>query len=127
MKIHNLPSLSHLLTKQPKGKEPLVNYFQSHVITFEEYHAILKKKTMEKVDVNEARETKKKQKKDGRLRKVVNTPTQGEQATLLDVKRQVKATFDAQWSPIASTIKSKQPCERLKGSPKPPLMHNGPM
>jgi hypothetical protein len=42
---------------------------------------------MEKVDVNEARETKKKQKKDGRLRKVVNTPTQGEQATLLDVKR----------------------------------------
>ncbi len=56
MKNHNLLSLPHLPTKWPKGEEPLVKYFQSHVITFEEYHATLKKEEMD------------------RLRKVANTP-----------------------------------------------------
>ncbi len=82
----------------------LVDYFQSHVVTSEEYCAILKKKAMDKVAINEARKAKRKQKKNGRLKKAANTPTLEEQATLRDVKRQAKATFDAQWSPIASTI-----------------------
>jgi len=38
------------------------------------------------------------------LKKAANTPTLEEQAALRDVKRQTKATFDAQWSPIANTI-----------------------
>ncbi len=59
---------------------------------------------MDKVVVNEVRVAKRKQKKDGRLKKVANTPTLEEQATLQDVKKQVKATFDAQWAPMASTI-----------------------
>ncbi len=82
LKIHNLPSLPHLPTKQTKGKEPLVDYSQSHVITFEEYFAILKKKTMDKVVVDEAIKTKRKQKKDDRLKKVVNTLTSTKWATL---------------------------------------------
>ncbi len=52
-----------------------------------EYHVILKKKTMDKVVVNEAREAKRKQKKDGRLKKATNTPTLEEQVALRDVKR----------------------------------------
>ncbi len=58
MKIHNLLSLPHLPTKQPKGKEPLVDYFQSHVITFQEYHIILKRKAMGKVAINETKKQK---------------------------------------------------------------------
>jgi hypothetical protein len=50
---------------------------------------------MDKVVVNEANQAKSKQKKDGTLRKLANTPTLIEQATLRDVKKQVKATFDA--------------------------------
>ncbi len=59
---------------------------------------------MDKVVVNEARATIRKQKKDGRLKKAANTPTLEEQVALRNAKRQVKATFDAQWSPMASTI-----------------------
>jgi hypothetical protein len=56
---------------------------------------ILKRKAMDKVAINEGREAKRKQKKDGRLKKASNTPTLEEQATLRDVKRQTNATFDA--------------------------------
>jgi hypothetical protein len=59
---------------------------------------------MDKVVVNETREAKRKQKKDGRLKKATHTPTLQKQVALQDVKRQTQATFDAQWSPIASTI-----------------------
>jgi hypothetical protein len=59
---------------------------------------------MDKVVVNETRKAKRKQKKDGRLKKATNTPTLQKQVALQDVKRQTQATFDAQWSPIASTI-----------------------
>jgi hypothetical protein len=65
MRIHNILLLPHLLAKQTKGKKPLINYSQSHVVTFKKYLAILKKKTMDKATTDEARETKRKQKKDG--------------------------------------------------------------
>ncbi len=78
----------------------LVDYFQSHVVTSKEYHVILKKKTMDKVAVNEAKKAKRKQKKDGRLKKTTNTPTLEEQIALR---------------------------EKVKGKLKPPLMHNGPL
>jgi hypothetical protein len=55
----------------------------------------LKKKAMDKVAINEAKEVKRRQKKDGRLKKASNTPTLEEQATLRDVKRQTNATFYA--------------------------------
>jgi hypothetical protein len=50
---------------------------------------------MDKVVVNETSQAKRKQKRDGRLRKVANTPTLAKQATLRDIKKHVKATFDA--------------------------------
>jgi hypothetical protein len=42
---------------------------------------------MDKVVVNETREAKRKQKKDGRLKKATNTPTLQKQVALQDVKR----------------------------------------
>jgi hypothetical protein len=47
----------------------------------------LKRKAIDKVAINEAKKAKRKQKKDGRLRKIANTPTLTKQATLRDVKR----------------------------------------
>jgi hypothetical protein len=33
MRLHNLFSLPYLPTRRIRGKEPLGNYFQSHVVT----------------------------------------------------------------------------------------------
>jgi hypothetical protein len=75
MGIHNLLSLPHLLAKQTKGRELLVDYSQSHVVTSKEYLVSLKTKAMDKATTNEAKETNRKQKKDVRLRKATNTLT----------------------------------------------------
>jgi hypothetical protein len=37
MFLHKLLLLPHLLVKQMKGKEPLVDYKMSHVVNFEKY------------------------------------------------------------------------------------------
>jgi len=37
MFLHELFLLPHLLAKQMKGKEPLVDYKMSHVVNFEKY------------------------------------------------------------------------------------------
>ncbi len=58
MRMHNLISLPLLLARHTKGKEPLIDYSQSHVVTNFEYLDIIKKKTMEKVIVEEIREDK---------------------------------------------------------------------
>jgi hypothetical protein len=53
--MHNLFSLLRLFVRQKKGKEPLVDYSQSHVITFDQYLNIMWKKAMDKVVVKEIR------------------------------------------------------------------------
>jgi hypothetical protein len=40
--------LSHLLTIKSKGKEPLVIYDQSHVVTLDEYMKIIQRHAIEK-------------------------------------------------------------------------------
>jgi hypothetical protein len=62
MRLHNLLSLTHLPPRCIRGKEPLVDYFQSHVI-FVEYSNILRRKAMDKVAVEETRGFRKKKKK----------------------------------------------------------------
>jgi hypothetical protein len=47
-----------------KEKKPLINYFQSHVVTSFEYLNILRKKTMEKSIVEEIKACKRKEKED---------------------------------------------------------------
>jgi hypothetical protein len=62
MRVHNLLLLLHLLARCTKGKEPLIDYFQSHVVTSFTYLNILRRKTMEKAAVKEIRARKKKYK-----------------------------------------------------------------
>jgi hypothetical protein len=56
-------SLLHLLTRWTRGKEPLVDYSQSHVVIFAKYLNILRKKTMDKATTKEIKEGKKKKDK----------------------------------------------------------------
>jgi hypothetical protein len=58
MRMHNLMSLPCLPIRHTKGKEPLVDYSQSHVVTSFRYLDILKKKTMEKAIAKEIKEHK---------------------------------------------------------------------
>lgn len=47
LKLSNL-LFAHLLTIASKGKEPLVNYNQSHVVTLDEYMKIIRRHAIEK-------------------------------------------------------------------------------
>jgi hypothetical protein len=64
MKVHNLLLLLHLPAKHIKGKKPLINFFQSHVMTSSEYLNILRRNTMEKLIAKEIRVGKRKEKGD---------------------------------------------------------------
>jgi hypothetical protein len=68
MRLHNLLSLLHLPPRRTRGKEPLVDYFQSHVVTFVKYLNILKRKAMDKETTKEIRWFKGKKKKDKRVK-----------------------------------------------------------
>jgi hypothetical protein len=63
MRLHNLLSLPYLPTRHIRGKEPLDDYFQSHVVTSIKYLNILRKKTMDKVVVEEIGEGKKRKRR----------------------------------------------------------------
>jgi hypothetical protein len=41
-------SLPHLPAKRTNGREPLVNYFQSHVVALEEYLRIVRQGAMDR-------------------------------------------------------------------------------
>ncbi len=64
MKVHNLLLLPHLLARYTKGEEPLINYSQSHVVISSIDLNILRRKTMEKVIVEEIEACKRKEKED---------------------------------------------------------------
>ncbi len=64
MRVHYPLSLPHLLATHTKGKEPLNNYSQSHVVTSFEYLDILRRKTMEKIVAKEIK-TKRRRRKIG--------------------------------------------------------------
>jgi hypothetical protein len=51
MKMHNLLSFLYLLARQTKGKESLIDYSKSHIVTFDEYIYILQKKAMDKATI----------------------------------------------------------------------------
>jgi hypothetical protein len=56
MSMHNLFLFVCLLTSWAKGKEPLVDYSQSHVVTSYQNLNIMLKKTMDKTTAKEIRE-----------------------------------------------------------------------
>jgi len=52
MQLHNLLTLPHLHARPTQGREPLVDYFRSHVVTSIEYLGILQKKQLTKQQQN---------------------------------------------------------------------------
>ncbi len=62
----SLLSLPHLLTRKTRGKEPLVDYNQSYVVTSSEYFSILQQKVLAKEVAKVIKQQKKKEKEDKR-------------------------------------------------------------
>jgi hypothetical protein len=56
--LANLLSLPQLPKRGTFGKELLLNYFSSHVMTFDQYLVVFKQKTMAEKDVDKIRELK---------------------------------------------------------------------
>jgi len=48
MQLHNLLALIHLLARLTEGREVLMDYFRSHVMTSIEYLGVLQQKTIDK-------------------------------------------------------------------------------
>jgi hypothetical protein len=73
MRMHQLLLLLYLHAKQTKGKEPLMDYLQLHVMISVEYLAIICKKAMEKVGVEVIRETCCKEMEENKVKFFVTT------------------------------------------------------
>jgi hypothetical protein len=58
MSIHNLLMLPHLLAKQTRRKEPLVDHNMSHVVISEEYLNIMQSKAMAKAVIDDIKKCK---------------------------------------------------------------------
>jgi hypothetical protein len=64
---HILLSLLHLCAKRTNGREPLINYSQSHVVTSNEYLRIMQQQAMDKEVVEYIRENKRKEQQEKHL------------------------------------------------------------
>jgi hypothetical protein len=58
MKLNNSLSLPRLHAIHTRGREPLIDYSQSHVVTSTEYLNILRRKSTDKVIARENKERK---------------------------------------------------------------------
>jgi hypothetical protein len=101
MRVHNLLSFLHLPTRHTNGKEPLIVYFQSHVVTSFEYLDILRRKTMEKVVAEEIRVGKTKDKEDRQVKGVAKLGLAPKRTTQKTIEKCVKAQVTATWTLVA--------------------------
>jgi hypothetical protein len=96
--LANLLSLPQLPTRRILGKEPLIDYSNSHVVTSNQYLAVLKKKTMDKEATNKVRELKAKEKEEKISKRFQNTLTPVEQATQRIIEKEQETKFNQTWS-----------------------------
>lgn len=59
MRLHNFLSLPRLVTRQIRGKEPLIYYFQSHFMTSIKHLKIIFKNTIDNATIKEIIKEKK--------------------------------------------------------------------
>jgi len=78
--------LPHLLIRKTSRKEPLVDYNQSHIVTFYEYLQILHKKVMDKKSIEIIKEQRKKEREKTKQRCEIDSHT----ATNIIVERLVE-------------------------------------
>jgi ATP:corrinoid adenosyltransferase len=70
--MYNLFSLPHLLARKTKGKAPLIDYSQSHVVTLDEYLDILRMKIIPKENVEEIKESKREEREKKQNRRIID-------------------------------------------------------
>jgi len=73
--LANKLSLPRLPTRRILGKEPLVDYSNSHVMIANQYLVMLKQKTMDKEAMDKIKELKAKEKQEKRSRRFQDTLT----------------------------------------------------
>ncbi len=99
----NLLSLPHLPTRKTKGRERLVDYSQSLVVTFDKYLRIMRQKAMEKEVVQEVRQSTRKEREEKHVRKVVDSQVVvgcvAQKNTKKQDERQARLDFVITWSP----------------------------
>lgn len=89
--MHNLFSLLHLPTRQTNGKKSLVDYSQSHVVTFDKYLNIMWKKAMDKAIAKEIIEDKWKEREERKLKRVIDMGSTMDRTIQKIVEKQVKS------------------------------------
>jgi len=83
--------LPHLPIRRTKGKKPLIDYFQSHVVINFEYLDILKRKVMKKATIEEIGVGKRKDKEDMQVKQVAKLGFAVEQTTQTNVEKCARA------------------------------------
>jgi hypothetical protein len=92
--LANLLSLPRLLTRKRECKKPLVDYYNSHMVTLDQYLAMLKHKAMDKEVVDKVKELKTKKKEERRSRKVEGTFTQAERTFQRRIEKDNRTKFN---------------------------------
>jgi len=92
---------SILPTRRTFGKEPLVDYFNSHVMISDQYLVVLKQKTMDKEVTDKVRELKIKKVEEKWLRRFQDTLTPTKQTTQRIIEKEQKTKFNQVWFTIA--------------------------
>ncbi len=85
-------------------KEPLVDYFSSHVVKSYQYLAMLKQKASEKKIANKIKEQKTKEREEKTSRKVEHTPTPMERVVQKNVENEDKYQFNNAWFVIVVRV-----------------------
>lgn len=99
IQLHNLLALPSLFTRPTQNREPLMDYFRLHVVTFTKYLGILHKKTIDKTTSKEHKKAMRRR-EENRTRKAIEVVV----VTQPIANWHVKAQFDATW--IIITIKN---------------------
>jgi hypothetical protein len=86
--------LPQLPTRRILGKEPLVDYSNSHVVTSNQYLAVLKQKTMDKKAMDKVRELKAKERQEKKSKRFQDTLTLVKRATQRIIEKEQRTKFN---------------------------------
>jgi len=106
--LANKLSLPRLPTRRILGKEPLVDYSNSHVMIANQYLVMLKQKTMDKEAMDKIKELKAKEKQEKRSRRFQDTLTLTEWTIQRIIEKEQRTKFNQTWSTI--TFKATNEC-----------------
>ncbi len=94
----SLLSLLHLLARCTQGIKPLIDYSQSHVVTFVDYLNVLHKKVINKTSVDNIKEAQVKEREDKWTKKVANAQGIATKVVQKIANKIAKVKFVVVWS-----------------------------